>query len=306
LVQFSAECLVHRAEVLQRRGFWQGALLEAQAAERCAERNGVAAMAAASAYVQGEALRMLDRTGDAERAYALAQQRGHDPMPGLARLRLEEHREPAAISAVRRALAMTDDPLDRAFLLPVAVDAFLADGCSDAAAEAAEELTGLTVRWPTTGLRAAALLANGAVALAAGSAAVAAGELLEAWHCWTAQQAPYEAAQARLLLGQACAALGDDDAAAAHQAAAAHAVEALRSAFPSAPEPKAQRSAAVLSAREGQVLALVVAGLTNRGVAERLVLSERTVERHVSNILNKLGVPTRTAATAFAFQHGLA
>jgi DNA-binding NarL/FixJ family response regulator len=99
--------------------------------------------------------------------------------------------------------------------------------------------------------------------------------------------------------------LGDDEAAAAHGEAARRAVAALRNAVPSAPEPEPARSFG-LSARERQVLGLVAAGLTNRAVAERLVLSERTVDRHVSNILGKLGVPTRTAATAFAFQQGLA
>jgi DNA-binding CsgD family transcriptional regulator len=305
LVQFSAECLVHRAEVLLRHGYWHGSLVEARGAARCAERDGVAAMAAASAYGRGEALRMLGRIEDAERAYLDAQQRGHDPMPGLARLRLQQQRGPAALSAVRRALAMTDDPLHRARLLPAAVDVLIATDGSAAAADAAAELTELASRWPTTGLRAAALHATGAVALAGGSAAAAASALRDAWDCWTAQQAPYEAAQARLLLARACTVLGDDEAAAAHGEAARRAVAALRNAVPSAPEPEPARSFG-LSARERQVLGLVAAGLTNRAVAERLVLSERTVDRHVSNILGKLGVPTRTAATAFAFQQGLA
>jgi DNA-binding NarL/FixJ family response regulator/tetratricopeptide (TPR) repeat protein len=304
LVQFSAECRVHRAEVLLRRGYWHGSLVEARAAARCAERDGVAAMAAASAYGRGEALRMLGRTEDAERAYLDAQQRGHDPMPGLARLRLQQHRGPAALSALRRALAMTDDPLHRAHLLPAAVDVLLAADASTEAADAAAELAELAQRWPTAGLRAAALHAAGAVALTEGSAAAAAAALRDAWDCWTSQQAPYEAAQARLLLAQACEALGDDEAAAAHGDAATHAVAALHRAGPPAPDPDAARTFG-LSSRERQVLGLVAAGLTNRAIAERLVLSERTIDRHVSNILGKLGVPTRTAATAFAFEHDL-
>lgn len=302
LVQFSAECLVHRAGVLLRSGYWPGSLAEAGAAARCAERDGVAAMAAAAAYGQGEALRMLGRADEAERAYQDARHGGHDPMPGLARLRLQQDRGTAALSGLQRVLAMTDDPLHRAHLLPAAVEVHLATGTSDAAA--ADELTELALRWPTTGLRAAALHANGAVALAEGSAAAAAGSLRDAWDCWTSQRAPYEAAQARLLLRRACAALGDEDTAAAHREAAESALAALRgAATPSAAEPAPLLG---LSPRETQVLGLVATGLTNRAVAERLVLSERTVDRHVGNILSKLGVSSRTAATAVAVRHGLA
>ncbi|HET6620626.1 MAG TPA: response regulator transcription factor, partial [Dongiaceae bacterium] len=60
-----------------------------------------------------------------------------------------------------------------------------------------------------------------------------------------------------------------------------------------------------LTARELQVLRLVAAGKTNRAIAAELRLSEKTVDRHVSNILAKLDVPSRTAATAFACHHGL-
>ncbi|WP_164861795.1 response regulator transcription factor, partial [Microbacterium sp. CPCC 204701] len=61
-----------------------------------------------------------------------------------------------------------------------------------------------------------------------------------------------------------------------------------------------------LSRREREVLALVARGWSNRRIAEHLFLSERTVARHVGNILAKLGVPSRSAATAYAFEHGLA
>ena len=61
----------------------------------------------------------------------------------------------------------------------------------------------------------------------------------------------------------------------------------------------------VLTPREVQVLGLVAGGLTNRAIADELVLSERTVERHMSNIFRKLAVRSRSAATAYAFEHGL-
>ena len=66
-----------------------------------------------------------------------------------------------------------------------------------------------------------------------------------------------------------------------------------------------QRAAAGLSTREVQVLRLVAAGLTNRAIAAELFISERTVERHVSNIFVKLDVSSRTGATAYAYEHRL-
>lgn len=306
LVQFSAECLVHRAEVLLRRGRWQDSLLEARLAARCAARDGSAA--AAASYQQGEALRLLGRTEEAERSYRTAQQGGHDPMPGLAWLHLGQHRGAAALASIHRALAVTNDPLRRAHLLPATVDVLLAMDEQTRAAAAAAELTELAARWPAPGLTAAALHASGAVALAAGAAPPAAAALREAWSCWISQKAPYEAARARLLLGAACAALGDEDEAVAHREAAEGVLAALRRAAAEAEAGDDQRGAPLggLSPRETQVLRLIATGGTNRAIAESLVLSERTVDRHVSNILAKLGVATRTGATAFAFEHGLA
>jgi DNA-binding CsgD family transcriptional regulator len=308
LVPFSGECLVHRAEVLLRRGHWHDSLSEARSAARCAERDARAATAAAAAYQQGEALRRLGRMEDAERAYVAAQQGGHDPMPGLARLRLEQHRGQTALASLHRALVVTHDPLQRAQLLPAAVEVLLAADQPAGAAAYVRELSELALRWPAPGLQAAALHASGAVALAGHDAARAATALTDAWRCWTSQQAPYEAAHARLLLGRACAALGDEEAAAAHHTAAEAALATLQStaAQPAARTDQRGTQTVGLSSREAQVLALVATGRTNRAIAERLILSERTVDRHVSNILGKLRVATRTQAAAFAFEHGLA
>jgi DNA-binding NarL/FixJ family response regulator len=308
LAQFSAECLVHRAEVLLCRGRWHDSLLEAGAAARSAEMSGLLVPAAAAAYRQGEALRLLGRTDKAEDAYRRAQRGGYDPAAGLARLQLDQRRVSAASATVRRALAVEDDPVRRAELLPVAVEAMLAADEPVDAATAASELGEIAVRWPTAGLRAVALQVRGAVALAAGDPATAATSVRDAWQLWTAQQATYEAALARLLLARACAALGDDEAAAAEESAGQAALALLRTSEAEQPQTAASPSGVRpmgLSAREVQVLRLISTGLTNRAIAERLVLSERTVDRHVSNILGKLGAATRTAATAFAFEHGL-
>jgi DNA-binding CsgD family transcriptional regulator len=263
-------------------------------------------VAAAADYARGEAWRLLGRSDEAERAYRAAEQVGHDPMPGLAWLRLDQDRAPEAAAAVGRAVAMADDPLIEARLLPAAVQAFLAaqEPAGGAATDAASaRLRDLSRGWPTTGFRAADRQAAGEVALARGDAAAAASALEEARRCWLSQEAPYEAARVRHLLGQACALLGDVDAGAAHRSAAASELASLRA---RAAGPPSDEGKLGLSPRETQVLRLVAAGLTNRDVSRRLVLSERTIDRHVSNILAKLGVSTRTAAAAQAHQHGLA
>lgn len=308
LAQFSAECLVHRAEVLLRRGRWQDSLHEARAAARLADEGALAGPAAAAAYRQGEALRLLGRSDEAETAFRVAQRGGYDPAAGLARLHWGQKRASAASATVRRALAETDDPIRRAEFLPAAIEVMLGTGDLAEAASAADELAQMALRWPTTGLQAAALQARGSVALAAGEPASAAASLREAWSLWSAQPAPFEAAQARLLLARACSALGDEQAAREEEQAALAVLAELHAQDDEPARPTALSAGAAqigLTVREVQVLGLLSTGLTNREIAERLVLSERTVDRHVSNILGKLGVPTRTAASAFAFAHGL-
>jgi DNA-binding NarL/FixJ family response regulator len=117
---------------------------------------------------------------------------------------------------------------------------------------------------------------------------------------WQELDVPYEAARTRLLVADACAALGDHDGSAMETAAARAVFARLGAAESACPDPRGP-----LSPRECEVLRLVATGVTNRVIAERLVLSEKTVARHVSNILAKLGVSGRAAATAWAFEHGL-
>jgi DNA-binding NarL/FixJ family response regulator len=118
---------------------------------------------------------------------------------------------------------------------------------------------------------------------------------------WHDLAAPYEAARVQLLVGEACRALGDEDSAALGLAAARDALIALGAAVAPAAGPDLHG----LTARELQVLELVAVGRTNKAIAAELVLSERTVDRHVSNILAKLRVPSRAAATAYAYEHRL-
>jgi DNA-binding CsgD family transcriptional regulator len=152
--------------------------------------------------------------------------------------------------------------------------------------------------------------ALGAVELTAGDARAALTALRRAGHAWEELEAPYVAARVRELMGLACRALGDDDSAAL-ELDAARGVFAQLGAAPDLARIDALtlRTASDdshrLTARELQVLRLVAAGATNRAIAAELVLSERTVDRHVSNIFTKLGVSSRAAATAYAYQHQL-
>jgi DNA-binding CsgD family transcriptional regulator len=159
------------------------------------------------------------------------------------------------------------------------------------------------------GFRAAAAQARGAVLLAEGRAADALPVLRDACRRWRDLQAPYDLARVRTLLAGAYRALGDADGAELELGAAAEAFTRL-GARPDAAAVAALRGVPAppggLTDREVQVLGCLAAGRSNREIAAALVISEKTVARHLSNIFTKLGVSSRTAATAWAHEHGLA
>jgi DNA-binding CsgD family transcriptional regulator len=152
--------------------------------------------------------------------------------------------------------------------------------------------------------------ASGGVLLASGDASGAALALMRAWHAWRDLQAPYEAACVRVRIGMARAQLADAEAAAS-EFHSARSVFAQLGALPDVQRVNELCSPSMaplnfgLTARELEVLRLLVTGRTNAAIAEHLVLSAKTVDRHVSNIFDKLGVSSRTAATAFAYEHHL-
>jgi DNA-binding NarL/FixJ family response regulator len=185
-------------------------------------------------------------------------------------------------------------------------------GASDvqAARAAADELSEIAVDVDAPFLRAVSAHARGAVFLAEGDAQAALAALRDAWTAWQELEAPYEAARVRALIGLACRELGDEDTAEMELDAARCVFQKLGAAPDLARVEELSRTAAPkaagrLTAREVQVLRLVAAGKTNRAIAAELVISEKTVARHVSNIFTKLGLSTRAAATAYAYQHGL-
>jgi len=310
MITFSGQCLVHRAEILQQQGAWPEALQEAKrACERFARAADQYATGAAF-YRQAEVYRARGDFAAAEDAYQQASQWGHEPQPGLALLRLSQGKTDAAVAAIRRVVAETTDRLSRAKLLPAHVEIMLTVGDIAAAGEAASELTEIAGDFATPALRAVAGHARGAVLLAEGDMPAALVALRGAWQVWRELDAPYEAARARVLIGLACRALGDEDAA-TMDLDAARSVFAGLGATPDLnrierfTRKKTDTAGHGLTAREMQVLRLLATGKTNHAIAADLILAEKTVDRHVTNIFTKLGVSSRAAATAYAYQHRL-
>jgi DNA-binding NarL/FixJ family response regulator len=303
LVAFTGACRVHRAEILQWHGAWPGALSEA--ARACERRSisGEQAPAAAMA-LQGDLHRLRGDFTAAEAAYRDASRLGLDPQPGLALLRLAQGRRDAACAAIRRVVAQSAAPLERARLLPALVEISISVGQVDRARDACTELEQVAARYGTPALSALAAQARGAVELADGHAAAALVALRQAFETWRVLEAPYEAARVRVLLARACRALGDEEACELECVAARSELERL-GARPDLVHLRAERHSKELTERERQILRLVADGNTNKSIARSLSLSERTVDRHLSNIFDKLGVSSRAAATACAYERRL-
>jgi len=307
LVLYRGQRLVHRAEIMQLHGAWPEAMEEAVRA--CERLTGQPAIGAAF-YQRAELHRMRGELEEAEAAYRRANELGRAPQPGLALLRLAQGQLGAADVAIRRVLDEAEDPLSRARVLGPYVEIVLVGGDIAAARAAANELATIATELNAPFLQALAASSVGAALLAAGDARAALSALRQSWTGWQKLDAPFEAARVRVLIGVACRALGDEDSAEMELDAARSVFRRLDAVPDLARAEELSRIApttatAGLTAREVQVLGLVAKGKTNRVIADDLFISEKTVARHVSNIFTKLGLSSRSAATAYAYEHDL-
>ena len=307
LVPFRGSCLVYRSELLRFHGEWPQALDEARRAEQWLLRPPPEPAVGEAYYEQAELLRLRGEFAAAESAYRKASQWGRRPEPGLALLSLARGRGAAARTMIERAVAEAPDDVARTRLLPAVAEVALATGDLSRAHEAVDGLVEAENARPAPLLAAIVAGLDGEVRLTEGDAREAIRLLRRAESIWRELDAPYDAARVRALLGEALRQLGDADSSALEFDAALRTLRMLGA------EPDVRRveglagrpvgRAGGLSDREAEVLRLVSGGSTNRAIASALGISERTVDRHVSNIYTKLGVSSRAAATAFAVEH---
>ena len=312
LVKFTGACLAHRAEIMQFSGQWNEALEEAQRATALKEMSGAAREAAANGYYQiAEIHRLRGEFSESELAYQRANDMGRQPQPGLALLRVAQGQTPSAAASIRRVMEATPDPLLRISLLPAHIDIMLESGAIAEAEVACAELEALAKHFATSVLCAAALQSRGSVLLAEGKGLDASVLFTKALASWQSLNAPFMVAQCRMQLARACAFSRDCDSAELELKAARAILEQL-SAKPALSalddivrsiKPSARKHG--LTARELEVLGLVAHGKTNKVIARELQLSEKTVDRHVSNIFAKIGSASRAAATAYAYENQL-
>jgi DNA-binding CsgD family transcriptional regulator len=292
-------CRVHHAQVLQVRGAWEQA--EREALSACRDMVGIDVFAVADAYYEvGEVRRLRGDLAGAQAAYSHAHEHGRDPQPGLALLRLAQGKGEAASASIGAArAASTGSRMERAGLHAAQVEIALAAGDVALAESAADEVAATAVAYQSDGLRAVGHRCLGAVRLAQGRTVEAMGLLRMAFLHWQALDVPYETARTRMLLAAAYRALGDADAADREEAAAQACFDRLgvRTGIATVP--------AGLTPREVEVVRLVAAGKSNRGIATELVVSEKTVARHLSNIFTKVGATSRAGVAAFAYDSGL-
>ncbi|HLR83687.1 MAG TPA: LuxR C-terminal-related transcriptional regulator, partial [Nocardioidaceae bacterium] len=302
--------LVHRAQILVLNGAWQDAATEVDhACRRLSDPPGQPAIGAA-VYERAELHRVRGEFAAAAEAYARSGRLGHEVQPGLALLRLAQGQADIAWAGLVRALDESQRALERPRLLSAAVETAIARDDVPAARAAADELAAIAHARDSELLSAMSAHATGAVLLEEGDLRRALGELRSAWQLWDALDAPYQCARVRVLRGRCCGDLGDRDSARIEFRSAADAFRHLGaqpdlvgvSTFDVGSDVPGSGS---LTPREVQVIRAVSTGMTNHAIADELFVSEKTIARHLSNIFTKLGISSRAAATAYAYEHDL-
>src|SRR5215211_1793735 len=212
---FPGACRVHHASLIRLRGEWDEAEKQAQIA--CEELQGFDVWTTSAGFYEiGEIHRRRGEFADAEAAYDKAKEWGRDPQPGRALLRLAQGKVDDAARAIRRSLASTQDPISRINRIPASVEIFLQSGSLDEARDAVEALEELVDAFKVGDQRTPAFEAT--VCVAWGQSHLEEDDLEEAVRrfegaiaTWLKIKAPYEAAQAQMLLGLALRRLGDED-----------------------------------------------------------------------------------------------
>ncbi|PVZ05340.1 helix-turn-helix transcriptional regulator [Actinomycetospora cinnamomea] len=229
-----------------------------------------------------------------------------------ARVEFDRGRPLHSAELVERVLRQSppESKVDRAPALEHLVRSRVASGELDRAVAALGELWEVEKLVATEPVHALAEVCDALVAAAGGDHESARSSLESAVDRFTRCGTPFEAARARLELTTSLIALGQLDLAAQEAGAAATSLDRLGAEVESG---RAHRlldvatnpAGLAVTRRERDVLVLLAEGLTNRQIAAQLVVSEHTVHRHVTNILRKLDLPSRTAAAAYVVRSGL-
>ncbi len=309
-----AVCRAHYGAILVLRGTWEeaDAIFETALRELRASRPGIAF----EALVRRAELRR--RQGRFEEAAELFGQVEFHPYAqlGLAHVALDSGDAVLAADRATRFLRKLgpESRLQRAAGLDLHARVLVALGETERARKAHDELQDVVAEVGSDSLRASALGVEGLVAEAEGDLDTARSRIEDAIDLFHQCGDRFEAARSRLELARVLATLGRSDSAAeqarvAHEALAGmHAErEAQRAGalMSELGDPASAEATSVLTPRELDVLKLVAQGLSNTEIAQRLVLSEHTVHRHLANILRKLNLSSRAAAAAWGTRAGL-
>lgn len=310
IMVFSRQCLLHRAEILHLSGQWPEAMEIARRLGHEGTTRPEMLVQAAAHYQQAEIHRLRGEFRCAEAAYREAERLSFDIQPGFALLRLAQGRERDALASLRREVETCDVKHGRLRLLPAMVEILLRLGKLDEARQASNELLEIAASMGADVPMALALQASGMTRLAEGDASAGLAELGRALTLWQSVGVPYEAARTRAAMGCANLALGEQAGATLAFDQALKTFRELR-AMPdvehllAVPRRSTQKTFCHLTRREIEVLRLVANGKTNRSISNELGLSVRTIDRHLANIFTRLDVPSRAAATAYAYEHNL-